>query len=405
MLKDAIPSRIVRHAGLARKIVPRSLRTWLKGFVPYGKVLTERCRREGEAILDAAARERPIRSEAAPEIGIVPDPLYYHVHHVLACHELNVPYRLVDIGGHDWLSKVRGSGCRAFLIAPSAVYGFGREMYDERIAVMERDLGYRVVPRADELWLWEKKRRMAYWLAAHGVPHPRTRVFYDREEARERLGSVDLPIVIKTDNGASSKGVFVLRDRREALRLADRAFRRGIALKGWERSDRQRGYLIVQDFVPHDVEWRIVRVEDDYVCRLKRRRGDFASGAGLLEWARPPEAMLDFVKATTDAGGFRNMAVDLLESADREGRPAYVVLEMQCLVGARVLPPNEDMGRWRLEPSGWTFEQGDFYRNACANLRVAALVRELAREPRPTGDAAEGRAGVGPGDGRPAVRR
>jgi hypothetical protein len=156
------------------------------------------------------------------------------------------------------------------------------------------------------------------------------------------------------------------------------AFGRGIVPRVWDHRDRQQGSILFQVFVPHDYEWRIVRIGDDYLCRRKNRIGDFASGSGGIEWAKPDEGVLSFAEEITNRGGFTSMGVDLFVESPGGSKERFLVNELQCLVGAKVLLPSELMGRWRRDGEAWRFEQGDFYRNACANLRVAHVLRTLA---------------------------
>jgi hypothetical protein len=365
------------HSGLGRRMAPRWLKSAIKSAVPYAEFRSEQCRQEAEELLGEILPQSDYVSPYPFAIGIITDTSYYFARHVKACREMSVAYRLVDLSADNWVELVQESDCDAFLASPSALLTSLRHMFDERLRVLVEDLKCSLYPSYSELWLWESKRRMRDWLVAHGIPHPRTDVFYDGEQALAFVDVADYPLVCKTDTGAAAKGVFVLRDRRAARGMVREAFGRGVLPRGWDRRDRQRGSILLQAFVPHDHEWRIVRIGDDYLCRRKIRIGDFASGSGGIEWATPPMELLDFVKRVTDHGGFTSMAVDVFVTAeDKESR--YLVNELQCLVGAKVLSPNELMGRWRYDGGEWRFEKGDFYRNACANLRVAHVLRTLA---------------------------
>jgi glutathione synthase/RimK-type ligase-like ATP-grasp enzyme len=225
---------------------------------------------------------------------------------------------------------------------------------------------------------------MRDWLVAHGIPHPRTDVFYDREKALAFVNAADYPLVCKTDASAASNGVFVLRDKRAARGMVRDAFGRGLLPRQWDRRDRQRGSILFQTFVPHDHEWRVVRIGDDYLCRMKARVGDFASGSGGIEWAKPTEEMLSFVEEVTTRGGFTSMGVDFFDVCPSGPGKRYLVNELQCLVGAieNEQNRNEHTGKWRRVNGNWEFEPGFFYQNACANLRVAYVLNELRRASR-----------------------
>jgi hypothetical protein len=368
------------HSELGRRLAPAWLKSGIKSAIRYADFRSEQCRREAEELLGGAISPQSDYASPYPfSIGIIADTSYYFAHHVKACREMSVAYRLVDLSADNWVELVRESGCDAFLASPSTLLTSLRHMFDERLRVLVEDLNRPLYPSYSELWLWESKRRMRDWLVAHAIPHPRTDVFYDRGEALAFVDAADYPLVCKTDTSASANGVFVLKDERAACRMVREAFGRGILPRQWDRRDRQRGSILLQAFVPHDHEWRIVRIGDDYLCRRKVRVGDFASGSGGIEWAEPTKEMLSFVEKITVRGGFASMGVDFFVVPGNEPQERFLVNELQCLVGAKVLPPNDLMGRWRHDGEAWHFEKGDFYRNACANLRVAFVVNELQR--------------------------
>ena len=376
--KRTANSRLL-HSGLGRRLAPAWLKSVIKSAVPYAQFRSEQYRREAAELLGGPIPPRSDYASPYPfTVGIITDTSYYFAHNVKACREMRVAYRLMDISESNWVELVRESGCDVFLASPSTLLSSHRHMFDERLRVMVEDLGCFLCPSYSELWLWESKRRMRDWLVAHRIPHPRTDVFYDREEALAFVAGADYPLVCKTDTSAAANGVFVLREERAARHMVREAFGRGLLPRDWDRRERQRGSILFQFFVPHDHEWRIVRIGDDYLCRRKTRVGDFASGSGAIEWAAPPPELLDFVKHVTDAGGFTNMATDVFVAAEASQGGRYLVNELQCLVGAKILPPNELMGRWRHDAGEWRFDKGDFYRNACANLRVAYVTEILA---------------------------
>ncbi|MBI5446268.1 MAG: hypothetical protein HY900_34270, partial [Deltaproteobacteria bacterium] len=182
--------------------------------------------------------------------------------------------------------------------------------------------------------------------------------------------------------GAASSGVQIVRSRAALLRIVRRAFARGVVSGGTDRRDREWGSAILQEYRPDVREWRVVRIGDSFLCRLKERRGDFHSGSGVVGWAKPSEELLDFVQDITDRGGFRSMDVDVFETLD--GR--LLVNELQTVFGS-IREANLDRGagnrgRWlrEEEKNAWRFEPGEYYRNACANERVRdALERGLRR--------------------------
>jgi glutathione synthase/RimK-type ligase-like ATP-grasp enzyme len=371
-----------RAFDLAIRLVPQSVRHRIQQVVS----LTDLKLRYFESLKPLANVMASDDTGCAGDVrfGIIRNAAQYHTHFVAACQELKFPFRVIDLFRADWLESAEAAGCDVLLVWPDVVLSTWGAMIKDRVTILGRELGYPTVPSLEELWLYEDKRRQSYWLSANGVPRPRTWVFYDREEAIAFCRSCDLPVVFKTSFGAASSGVRIMRSRAALGRLVRRAFARGVVSGGTDRRDREWGSVLLQEYLPDVREWRLVRIGDSFLCRLKERRGDFHSGSGVVGWARPSERLLGFVREITERGAFRSMDVDVFETVD--GR--FLVNELQTVFGsireANLDRGAENRGRWRLdEASGvWRFEPGDFYRNACANERVRdALERGLRRPP------------------------
>jgi len=319
-------------------------------------------------------------SGSSIRFGIVRNSAQYHTHFVQACLDMGHPFRVLDLYGADWLDQVTQSGCDVLLVWPDAVLSSWNRSIKDRILVLEEVLGYPSVPSSREIWMYEDKARLAAWLAAHGIPHPRTWVFLDRDKADSFAKDCALPIVFKTNFGASASGVRILRSRHFVRRVIRRAFGRGIVPDGFDYRDRQVGSVLFQEYLPNVREWRMVRIGDSYFGHPKGRVGDFHSGSGAVEWEVPDGRHLDLLHQVTERGGFRSMNVDIFETED--GR--LLVNELQAVFGAgyavHQLRVDGAPGRFLREGSRWVFEAGDFARNACANERIRdALVRGLCR--------------------------
>jgi glutathione synthase/RimK-type ligase-like ATP-grasp enzyme len=322
----------------------------------------------------------PLRSEGPSrfplKLGVLRDAAFNHVNNLLACREMGIAFQVIDLEASRWLERARTAECDAFLPWPSTNVAVWKEIYDERLPLLAEATGRPIVPSPAENWLLESKRRVRDWLLVHDVPHPRTEVFYEEGVALDFIRSCALPLVLKTNGGASSHGVFVLRSRQAARRLVRRAFREGVRIRRGDPRDRAWGHVILQEYISHDHEWRVVRIGDDFQCRRKTRVGDFASGAGAVEWAVPSVELLEFARNVTELGRFRSMGLDIFID-ERAQSPRFRVNEMQCLIGAAPQEEHPARGRWWKDGDTWRFEQGDYYRNACANLRIKWLLQEL----------------------------
>jgi len=364
----------VDHRGL----VPAALRRFLGRHTNMLLDLrTARWRAE-----DPYAQEPPFSSYAPRypyTLGIVADFWHQHHHYVAACREMGVAYKVLDLSGPDWLQVVEESDCDAFLVRPSVALSIWKQMYDERLRVMAEDLGKVLFPSYQEIWLYESKRRMQYWCAAHQIPHPRTWVFYDRKQALACAAQVPLPVVYKSNLGSGASGVRVFRTRGVLRRHIHRCFLRGFTTYRRCRNDKEWGFVFLQEYLPEAREWRIIRIGDSYFGYEKLKKGDYHSGSLLRRYGELPTELLSFARDVLDVGGFQSMDLDIFQT--RDGR--YLVNELQTIFGMsrpEMCVVDGQAGRMLYEPESdaWTFEAGDFCRNHLCNLRVQTWLDVLA---------------------------
>lgn len=307
-------------------------------------------------------------------IGILGDLMGLHSSYVQAAISLGIPYKVINIMDSDWIISVEKSQCKLFFAWPNPYHSSWKTMFDERILVMERDLGLHVYPRFDEIWPWESKRRMSYWLDAHNVSAPKTWIFYKYEEALSFANSASLPLVFKPDFGDCARGVEIVRSRRRAVALIKKAFRVGFNVAGHHPNDRVWGCVIFQEFIQNAREWRVIKIGDSLLCQLKGKVGDFHSGTRLVEYETPSINILDFTIKICTKGQFDSMSIDILE--DENGQ--FYALEIQTVFGVDpwdfYMAIDGIPGRYRLEKEvdgyNYVFEKGVFCENACCNLRI-----------------------------------
>ncbi len=361
---------------LGRKALPDRLRVLLRNRLSLPEYDIYLRKKNNPYVNDTPYMEYP---DSPCRLGILEEFYQYHKFYIAACRELNVSYRLIDIARNDWQQCLKGAECNAFLVWPATGVSIWKEMFDERLRIMDTEMGLTLYPSFDEVWIYESKRRVHMWLQAAGIPHPKTWCFYNLREALNFLEEASLPIVFKTNAGATTSGVVILRDRRNARKLVKKAFRKGIAPKRRNPMDRQWGFVLFQEYLPEAKEWRMVRIGDSYFGYRKEKVGDFHSGSHAWSWLDPPRPLLDLLHEVTEKGGFTSMDVDIFET--RDGR--LLVNELQTVFGASTpadqLRVNGKPGRYRLgrATGKWIFEEGDFSRNACANERIDYLITSI----------------------------
>lgn len=311
-----------------------------------------------------------IVDESKPTVGIIEEFYQYHKSFIAACRDLNINYKLINISSDNWINNIKESGCSIYFMWPSAGTTVWKDLYDNRARIISEDLGFTVYPETKALWLFENKFRTRDWLVANKVSSPQTWIFYDQEEALEFSETAKLPIVLKTNIGASSSGVTILRDRKALINAVKKAFTKGSVPRGHHFLDRDWGKVFLQQYLPNVEEWRMIRIGDSYFGYRKEKVGDFHSGSHAWSWLDPGEELLDFTKHVTSLGNFTSMNVDVFR--DTSGN--LFVNELQAVFGAstpaEMLKIDGVEGRYVYTEDKWVFEKGSFSKNQCSNLRV-----------------------------------
>ncbi len=194
-----------------------------------------------------------------------------------------------------------------------------------RDKLIVRDLGdrpeFKVIPDARSARLYDNKRQQAKELARW---LPRTWVFKDAQKARAFLKKrPPMPLVSKASVGSGSHNVRLIEDGAAGLREIKRALREdspGIALR---YDERQRGYLIWQEFCPGNLfDYRVIVIGRDQRMILRRHNRDdrpMASGSGRLERVSFPDAdassALEFANEVAANEGFLWAGLDIVREA------------------------------------------------------------------------------------------
>lgn len=315
-----------------------------------------------------------------------------------------VDYRVVNLTSSDWLEEIRKQPADILLAKPGGLTAPFKQLYDERIYILDSTFGYKIFPSPAEIYIYENKRLLSCWLKANEIPHPRTYVFYDQAEISEFVDDIEFPIVAKTSIGASGSGVQILRTKGEADHYINETFsgkgspqrtgpdfkkggylRRGfhyllhpsdidqkLNIYNTRAANPQRGFVIFQQYIPHEFEWRVVRIGHSFFAHKKLKKGEKASGSLIKSYDNPPSDVMDFVMNITDRYGFYSQAVDLFAT-----ETGYLVNEMQCIFGQSdpyQMMVNGVPGRYVKSDTDWLFEAGDFAVNGCYNLRINFLL-------------------------------
>jgi len=335
-----------------------------------------------------------------------------HLLWVRACEKASeiLEYHIVNLTQNSWLEQILLHDFSVLLAKPGGQSSFYKQLYDERIFILSYVLGYNVFPSANEIFIYENKRFFSFWLKAVQINHPKTDVFYCYNEALDFFKNIQFPIVAKTSIGASGRGVKILNSFSNAQTYLKETFSgKGAAQSYGPNLDKgmlnilsrivhytlhpkviakklkiykvrkespQTKFVILQEYIPHEFEWRVVRIGNSFFAHKKLKKGEKASGSLLKNYDNPPLSILTYVKEITDAHNMYSQAIDIFEV----GTNSYLVNEMQCIFGqsdAHQMLVNGEPGRYIYVKDSWVFEKGDFNTNESFDLRIEYVIETL----------------------------
>lgn len=332
-----------------------------------------------------------------------------HDYWAKACTRFGHDFVVIDSLSAHWLELCVEGGVDAILGCPSGRETFYKEMYDEKIYILDKVLKMPVYPSYDETSIHENKKYLSYWLRSNNIPHPKTFVFYELKEALLFAETCKFPVVVKVNIGASGQGVEIIKTKERLIAYIGRAFSSGIR-QNWGPNlkmggigkrllkailtpsiikkrltvykkvynEVQRNMVILQYYVEHSYEWRVVKIGDSYFGHQKVKQGDKASGTKGIDYIIPPDSLLNFVRELCEKHNFNSMAVDLFE----DGEGGYLVNEMQCIFGHvqdYICEKEGKPGRLRFIGERWVFEEGFFNSNLSYDLRIQNVVNLIAQ--------------------------
>jgi len=330
-----------------------------------------------------------------------------HFPWIKACEKYKniIDYGVVDLTASDWMEKLEQGNYDFLLAKPSGMTAGYKQVYDERIFIIDNVLKIHLFPSALEIYIYENKRFLNTWLMANDLPHPRTTVFFHKNEAVGFVNQITWPLVAKVNIGASGSGVKILHDKGEAFKYIEQSFSSKGAPRRWGpnlstgnllkrgfhyllhpqdirkkmakytvvKADKQKGFVLFQEYIPHDFEWRIVVIGDSYFAHKKMKMKEKASGSLLKAYDNPPTRLFDFAKGIMEKFSFTSQAIDVFEKSDGD----LLINEMQCIFGQsdpyQMLVDGKP-GRYCYKNEKWWFEPGDFNTNECYDLRLRTAI-------------------------------
>lgn len=165
----------------------------------------------------------------------------------------------------------------------------------------------------------DKSQQFARW----GALMPDTWRFTNAEAAQAFIASADYPIVSKADVGASSVNVRILQNRKQAELHIAQLFGDGIKVNhGAHCPDTmQRGYALLQRFIPHTTTWRVNAIGDARAvfkryCYKDRPVAQTGNVDPTYEMSDELESLLEYADRVFEVIGSKWCALDILKDVD-----------------------------------------------------------------------------------------
>lgn len=308
-----------------------------------------------------------------------------------ACEECGVEYIVLDLFAEDWIEEIKRAKVDGILVREKANVAEYKEMFNERLWVIHQYLRIPIYPSWHELFLYENKRMYSYFFETHGVNTPSTHVFYSKALASEFCKKAKYPLVFKTNGGAGGSGVTIVKHYSKARKYVNSVFGRinprlsighcpKVKIGGFVPVPKlgmsQRHYVIIQDYIDIETEWRIIKLGDAYAGYKRPMENGYGS-CELLEYGFPPKPLLHLIKELAEKNKFDSLSLDVLLGKDGK----FYVTEMQSLFGCwtpHQCEVNGVGGKIEYRDGDFVFVEGeDFFKWNGNVLRVRDFISKL----------------------------
>lgn len=294
------------------------------------------------------------------------------------CDAENIAYKIVNCYDFDIISQL--NDCNG-LMWHWTLNNYKTALFTRQLMQSLEKKGISIYPDIDSCWHYDDKLGQKYLLESIDAPMVQSYVFYTKKEALDWLKNATFPKVFKLRGGAASVNVSLVKNKRRARFLINRAFGHGFApinrinrlrnriwvlkrdknveaLKKvftgiartfipneFERfSHNEKGYIYFQDFIPeNNYDTRLVVVGNRcFGVRRFCRKGDFrASGSGIFD-ANPQHINTACVNIAFDVAqkiGSQSLAFDFILDGTN---PKIIEISYCFPLGA----PDDCLGYW-----------------------------------------------------------
>ncbi len=275
--------------------------------------------------------------EPLPIIGIHKDPTEYQGYGILGSYYLRykrfldfncIPHKVLNLHREDWLDQCKDIDIviTAFTSEPSRL----SELM-AKVGILEQLHNKVCYPSFRDLWSYEDKVRTYYLVKEYGFDHVETFITHDQAEAVDFATKAVYPLVSKIKTGSCSRGVELVHNRNQAMRIIRQNF--GSGRKALWTYSLEKDYVYFQEFIQDATyDLRIFIVGDVIAGYRRRMKGkDFrASGAGFLDRALFPDEALQMAIKLKEKWDTTILAVDFV---DTENSRKHKIIETSISFG------------------------------------------------------------------------
>ncbi len=201
----------------------------------------------------------------------------------------------------------------------------------------------RFVPSLETQFSNKSKENVTLFCEKHNLSHPKTEIFYDRDEGYRYLEKCDYPVIIKRSYGPSNYGgyyVHKVKSKEEAKKLFD---------------EKKYMPMYIQECIPLKADIRVMLIGHKPACAFWRVAGEDmdltnTSQGGYMTYEGVPMGALELAVEASKAAKAEYWACDI---AEYDGK--YYILE--CATAFAAFPYFRDwIGRYLM----WDFSEGRF---------------------------------------------
>lgn len=281
----------------------------------------------------------------------------------------NILYQFYNVFSNDWIEEAHQYDLIIWHTYSSPI---AKSEAESKIYYLEKVLGKKCVPSYKELWPYESKIRMHYLFRAYGLPEIDTFVTHSKEDAIKYIEQATYPLISKIDTGSSSVGVTKIGSKKEAVQFIDTIFSYKGRKSFWP-DQRQKGYIVLQEFIPNALfDLRVIVVGDRLFGYYRYpKKGDFrASGTGIYEKKEIDKEALDIAWEVKQKFEARFLATDMLYDQRDE---KYKIIEASFFIGidtCEQLMVDGVPGYYHRIGNGYCFKPGRYWMQELLLLEV-----------------------------------